>query len=385
MSGAQHDHFIISRWTRLQIRPGLEFRRSIVIMAAPRHSNSAMAHSKFAHHAAPSMSPPPLPLPLPLPLPHPVSCFLFLLCYYLPFYVLKNVLFAYRSSAGGHARQEERSSPRVACVASIAHSARLAQRICQGNPSQFSQTVAAAACMMSARSEASWSEVSGPPSAPAAAPGTGADRAALDECRRGNFGPAVTALLAAAFQPEHEAQERLLAERRCAAEAAAEQLQALAQQRSALESEVAAERAKAEALRQEQASLEGTCAAATGRLAAASTVAAALEADCAGQRSTLSVLQDDERGLCSGLEELRCRQAQLEVSCELLQAEGDAAERRRARLQAAASEAEAQVRVGAGAGGLSKACGKFVMHAARAVGEGPPADCQPLATAATGS
>lgn len=202
---------------------------------------------------------------------------------------------------------------------------------------------------MSADSEASWSEVSGPAPPAPALPGAGADRAALDECRRGNFGPAVTALLAAAFQPEHEAQERLLAERRSAAEAAAERVQALAQQRAALEAEAAAEGAKAEALRQEQAGFEGACAAATARLVAASAVAAALEAECAGQRGTLSALQADEHSLRDSLEELRSRQSQLELSCVALQGEADAAERRRTCLLEGASEAEAQVRGGAGA------------------------------------
>ncbi|KAL4443723.1 hypothetical protein ABPG75_011460 [Micractinium tetrahymenae] len=191
---------------------------------------------------------------------------------------------------------------------------------------------------MSVHSQASWSEVSGLPGLP---PGI-ANRAALDECRRGNFGPAVSVLLAAAFRPEHEAQERLLQERRAAAEAAAHRLQALAERYAAPEAAAAAEGCKVQALCEEHASLEDQCATATARLVAARAVGAVLEAEGASQRSKLSALAAAEQALRRGLDDLRGRQAQLELGCGLLQDEVEAAERRRACLLEEAAEAEAQ-------------------------------------------
>lgn len=184
-------------------------------------------------------------------------------------------------------------------------------------------------------SEASWSEVSGPVDLPAGVGGA-SDRAALEEVRRGNLAAAVSALLAAAFQPDHEAQERLLHERRAAAEAAADRLQALAVQRTALEEAAAAEGRKAQALRDQQAALEGACTAATARLVAARAFGAALEAEGAS-------LADAERALRCGVGDLSSRQVQLELSCGLLQGEVEAAERCRAGLLEDAAESEAQV------------------------------------------
>eukprot|EP00887_Chlorella_sp_A99_P007531 scaffold2.g7531.t1 len=75
------------------------------------------------------------------------------------------------------------------------------------------------------RSEGSWSEVSAVEVA-LSPPPCGASDQTLREVRRGNFGPAVDSLLAAAFAPELTEQERLLEERRAASEAAAARLEA---------------------------------------------------------------------------------------------------------------------------------------------------------------